>query len=167
MNHRSASVVFALAFVAALAPAIVPTPAAAQGRHAAPDWVDPRSDLLAPDVIVYYFHNTFRCLTCLTMENLAEETVRDDFAAGLQSGLVVWRAVDMQLPEQTHFAARYGLDGPALVLSEWREAEEVRWTNLDRIWELVDDPVEYRQYVRTGLQRFLDGESGGGRETPE
>ena len=125
---------------------------------AAPDWVDPSSDKVAPEILVYYFHNTFRCLTCLTMENMAEELINDEFAADLETGILAWRSINLQEPEYEHFAIQYKLDEPSLIFSEWSDGKEIRWKNLDRIWTLADTPVQYRQYVRDELNAYLDGE---------
>jgi len=131
--------------------------AGAQGRRAAPDWVDPTSGRQRADYIVYYFHNEFRCRTCLALESEAEFAVRDEFAAELESGVIAWRTVNLQNPENEHFAAHYQLDGPSLVLVEWGEDAEVRWKNLDRIWELIGEPKKYHQYVQTELGAYLEG----------
>lgn len=137
---------------------LLPTAATAQDRLAAPNWVNPLEGKAAPEVLVYYFHNTFRCLTCLTMENMAEELIRDEFADALESGVLAWRSVNLQEPEYSHFGTQYGLDGPSLVLVEWSGHEQLRWKNLKRIWELADSPEPYRDYVRSELNAYLNGE---------
>ena len=150
--------------VAALSFATHPTAAArAQDRRAAPDWVDPTEDKLPPGILVYYFHNTVRCRTCLAMESMAEEAIRGEFADDLDSGVLVWRTINLQNPECEHFASQYDLDGPSLVMVEWADGKEVRWKNLERIWEFADSPVQYRQYVSRELAAYIDGEP----ETPE
>ena len=145
-----------LLIVGAVSVSLAPVPVAAQGRMAAPNWVDPGSDLQPPEILVYYFHNTFRCLTCLTMENMAEEMIRDEFSADLETGILAWRSVNLQEPEFEHFALRYDLDGPSVVMVEWGDDKESRWKNLKRIWELADLPDEYREYVRQELNAYLN-----------
>ena len=152
---------FLLLVVLAVSAGLSPEQAPAQERLAAPDWVDPQSDKVPPDILVYYFHNTFRCLTCLTMENMAEELIRDEFAADLECGVLAWRSVNLQEMEYEYFKDRYSLDGPSLVIVEWGENKEVRWKNLKRIWELADDPAKYQEYVRGELAVYLNGEPGG------
>ena len=135
--------------------------AGAQGRRAAPDWVDPTSGRQRADFIVYYFHNEFRCQTCLAMEAEAETAVRDDFAAELESGVIAWQTINLQNPENEHFTAHYSLDGPSVVMVQWGENEEVRWKNLERTWELIDTPQKYRAYVSAELAAWLqDPETG-------
>ena len=93
------------------------------------------------------------------MESEAEAVVRDDFADDIASGLIAWKTVNLQEPEYEHFALRYKLDGPSLVLVEWGEDKEVRWKNLDRIWELIDSPAQYREYVRAELAAYVEGDA--------
>ena len=149
-----------LAFSFALAGPTATAAGDEPGRRAAPDWVDPASGLVPPDVIVYYFHNLVRCQTCLAMEAEAATVVRDDYPDELESGVVAWRVLCIQNPENEPLVRKYGLDGPALILSEWADGKERRWRDLDRIWELIDTPDAYRKYVRSAIaSRLSDDDS--------
>jgi len=116
-----------------------------------------------PDFVVYYFHNHIRCEACRSMETMAAETVDYDFIDAVTAGRLVMREVDVQDEGNEHFVAEFELDGPTLILTQQDTTGRVlTWKNLDRIWELVDQPVAYRKYVRENLQAFM-AEAGAGK----
>jgi len=113
-------------------------------------------------VRVYYFHNHVRCQTCLSMESMAAEIVAYDFLPEVDGGLVRMDTVDVQDEGQGHFIEEFDIKGPTLILVRYdAKGKMVRWRNLDRIWDLSDDPPAYMNYVRDGIRAFLDDESSG------
>jgi hypothetical protein len=108
-----------------------------------------------PRVIVYYFHGTRRCKTCLNIEEQAEKTVKGDFADELASGRVVWRAVDFERKENEHFVDDFELPSSSLVLVEMDGEKTVRHQVLQEVWFLVHDEKKFAAYVREALREFL------------
>jgi hypothetical protein len=106
-------------------------------------------------VIVYYMHGTFRCVTCNTVESLAEGLLRTEFSEEAKAGRLEWRSVDYL--EDTALAGRYQVAGNMLVLSRLEGGAEVRFRKLDRVMELAGDPEGFRGYVRPALRDLLAG----------
>lgn len=107
-----------------------------------------------PKLIVYYFHTTTRCASCLKIENLTQFTLESDFASELVEGLVEWRPVNLDTPGNGHFAKEYGLYTKSVVLSEVRDGRETRWRNLEKVWHLLPDPEGFRRYVEEEVRTF-------------
>lgn len=108
-------------------------------------------------VIVYYFHGDMRCQTCIKLESYARQALENFFADKLSSGEMAWKPVNIDKPENKHFIKRYSLVTKAVILSEVENGSEVRWKNLDLIWEKVDDKQDYIEYIKKGIRDFLDG----------
>lgn len=106
-------------------------------------------------VIVYYFHTNVRCPTCKKIEQLTQSTIAEKFHQELESGELVWRLVNTDLPENGHFVDRYQLITKSVVLSEEINGEEQRFSNLPKIWELIGSDDEYRTYIRSEVATFL------------
>lgn len=113
----------------------------------------------ARQVIVYYFHGDVRCPTCHKLETYAQQAVRTGFAEEMEAGLVVWKAVNVDRPENAHFVTDYKLVTKSVILSEVLNGKETGWKNLDRIWELVGNQEAYLEYIRTHVKTFLEKES--------
>jgi hypothetical protein len=106
-------------------------------------------------VVAYYFHRTLRCATCLAIEKQSKEAVENHFKAALLDGRLQWQAVNMELPGNTHFEKDFQLQAQALVLVKMKQGKVASWKNLPKVWDLVDDPGKFDEYVRTELAAFL------------
>ena len=110
-------------------------------------------------VVVFYFHRTLRCQTCLNIEALARYDVNFNLAEEMEKGILDWRLVNFQEKENTHFAEDFHLEGPSLILAEYAGLRLARWRNLEKVWELSDDPVAFDAYVLGEIRKFLAGET--------
>jgi len=108
----------------------------------------------ADHITVYYFHRTARCVTCLTIERLAQSEVETAFRDQIASGKIVFRSVNIEEPGNDHFTTDYNLVSQAVVLVEMRDGAPGRWKNLDAIWDLVHEESEFRQYIRAEVGLF-------------
>lgn len=107
-------------------------------------------------LIVYYFHRTQRCHTCLTMEAYARAALDEDLFDAMESGELKWRAVNVDETANEHFVNEYELYASALVMVE-REGDEVkRSKKLEQIWDLVGDEWKFRTFVRDEALAYLE-----------
>ncbi|NLV43810.1 MAG: hypothetical protein GXY07_04845 [Candidatus Hydrogenedentes bacterium] len=127
------------------------------GTEAAPSAQPPKT---APDkeVRVYYFHRTARCSGCLKIESLAHETVKTFFPVELESGAVQWHAVNVDDEDKKHFVDDYELSTQTLIVAEFSGGKQSRWKNLDKVWELLDNDVDFGRYVETEIRAWLSGD---------
>jgi hypothetical protein len=115
----------------------------------------PQAKPASHQVIVYYFHTTRRCETCRNFEAYTDELLKNYFPQELEKGTVVYRVINTDLPENNHFIDEYQLITKSIVLSDVREGKQVRWKNLDRIWELAHNKDDFVKYVRDEITLFL------------
>ena len=85
-------------------------------------------------VIAYYFHGTFRCTTCRTIEKYSKEAIELYFAKEMKNGTLEFRPVNVEEPENRHYSQDYQLFSRALVLSLNKDGKEVKWKNLTEVW---------------------------------
>jgi len=137
-----------LAALVALAPGALAQdpPAAEAGATAIP----------SAGVVAYYFHGNVRCMTCRTIERLANETITADFPDELESGELTWRALNVDESANEHFVKDFNLVTRSLVLVSYRDGKVVRFQNLDKVWQLVRDEEAFSRYVRESTRSFLD-----------
>jgi hypothetical protein len=121
-----------------------------------PAWGQDKLPPADPEIVVTYFHRTLRCPTCRNMESMAEQIVREEFPAALETGLVVWRSLDIDLPGNADYVQLFALDGPALIIEGMDGPRRLQWRNLDLIWQFADDPVRFRAYVSGALHAAVD-----------
>jgi len=106
-------------------------------------------------VIAYYFHGTFRCSTCRTIEQYSLDAIQTYFAKELGNGRLEFRPVNIEEPENEHFIQDYQLVTRSLVLSLMSDGKETKWKNLADVWKLVRDKDKFFQYVKDEVEHFL------------
>ena len=130
----------------------------AEGAAAASESVSASSEASAGQerqVVLYYFHGSRRCKTCLSMEANALEVVQSEFAEELDSGALVWKVVNYDEPENEHFIKDFKLVSSSLVLVEMQGGEQVRFDVLNDAWSLARDEWRFKQYVQQSVLGFL------------
>ncbi|MFH1142999.1 MAG: nitrophenyl compound nitroreductase subunit ArsF family protein [Candidatus Eisenbacteria bacterium] len=118
-------------------------------------------------VTAYYFHRTFRCETCLHMEQVIHDLLLDRFSKDLKRGRIRWQALDYEQEANASLYAGYGLDGgPAFVLSRRVGQREIEWREVGKIWGWSASPDEMDEYVAAQITQSLRpleaGEAQGG-----
>ena len=106
-------------------------------------------------VIAYYFHGTFRCSTCRTIEEYSHDAIQTYFAKELGNGTLEFRPLNVEEPENKHFIQDYQLVTRSLVLSLVSDGKETKWKNLPDVWKLVRDKDKFFQYVKDEVDKFL------------
>lgn len=105
--------------------------------------------------IVYYFHRTARCPTCLAMETWTSQTVVRANSGESAAAPIDWRAVNLDEPGNAHFADDFHLTFGTVVVAENRGGKAVRWKNLERAWEFSADEAGFSQYLESEFGPFF------------
>lgn len=96
-----------------------------------------------------------RCPTCLSIEKQAREAIEIACSEELRSGKLEWHAVNIEEEGNEHFESDFDLSSSSLVIVQMNGDEVTAWKNLERVWELVEDPLGFQEYVWNGLTEFL------------
>ncbi len=84
-------------------------------------------------VLILQFHRTQRCKFCTNMENHTKETLDTYFSDDLKNEKIVFRTVDMELPENKSYVKKYDLFTSTLVLIDVLEGRESRWKIVSKL----------------------------------
>jgi len=106
-------------------------------------------------VIAYYFHGTVRCVTCEKIERQAREVIEQKFKPELVAKRLVFKPLNYDLSENTHFLQEYKLPCPSLVLVRSKAGKDEKWKLLGDTWELVEDTAKFNQYVEAEVAKFV------------
>jgi len=113
-----------------------------------------------PDAIMYYFHRTLRCQTCLTIEAYIDEALRVHFAEALEDGRLLWRPTNIEEPENGHFEEEFDLEFNSAILVRLEGGKIVSWANLESVWDLIDTKEGFLDYIRENVEPVLTRDSG-------
>jgi len=106
-------------------------------------------------VIAYYFHGTFRCSTCRTIEKYSKEAIETYFASELKNGTLDFKPINVDEPENRHYIQDYQLYTRSLVLVQYKDDKQQEWKNLSEVWSYVRDKEKFYQYVKDETESFL------------
>ncbi|MBA4313175.1 MAG: hypothetical protein C0417_11160 [Chlorobiaceae bacterium] len=107
-------------------------------------------------IVVYYFHRTMRCATCIKLEEYSDEAIKSGFASQLKNGKLEWKIINIEDAGNEHFENDYKLYSQSLVLIELQNGKQKRWKNLEKIWELVGTKEVYLRYVQEEVKSYLE-----------
>jgi hypothetical protein len=108
---------------------------------------------------VYYFRTTNRCVSCRKIESFTDEAIRSGFAQELTDGKLAWQVVNIQEAGNEHFAKDYQLATKSVVVVDEVGGKQVRWKNLAKIWELLNDQPTFARYVQDEVRQYLEKRS--------
>ena len=107
--------------------------------------------------VAYYFHRTIRCPTCLSIEKQSKEAIEAAYAGEMRAGRLEWHAVNIEETGNEHFEKDFELQLQSLVVVEMAGDRVARWKLLPKVWDLVEDPYAFQEYVVGEVAVFLGG----------
>jgi hypothetical protein len=106
-------------------------------------------------VVVFYFHGIFRCPTCHKLEQYSKEAIEINFKEALASGKLEFKIINTEDKGNEHYADEYQLYTKSLILSLVKDGKEIKWKNMDKIWEYVGKKDKFIDYVKNEVSGLL------------
>ena len=106
-------------------------------------------------MVIYYFHPTFRCAACLLAESLAHQVVQEQWKDAVNQGVLQWRLVNIDLPENQKLTQLFEVDSSAVVVTSVRDGKPVRWEKTIEVWEKVKQPDTFTEHINGQIMKFL------------
>ena len=110
-------------------------------------------------IIAYYFYGNVRCVSCKKIEAYSYEAIQTGFKDEIKNGLLEWKTVNIDKPENKHFVDDYELYTRSLVVVEFKNDKQTKWKNLDMVWELLKNKNAFIDYVQKETKEFLKEET--------
>ena len=111
------------------------------------------ADKKPADIVVYYFHRTGRCHTCLAMETWTRQVVESLNSEGV-SRKAVLNVVNLDQPGNEHFVQEFEITFSTVVIAELLNGKPARWKNLADIWDFSSDEPAFKKYLESELTAF-------------
>lgn len=135
--------------------------AVAEGPKPRTERTAPPTPVAAPTpqirkVVATYFHGNVRCATCRKVEAYAREAIESGFQPQIKAGLVEFRAVNVEQPENRHFIEDFQLMTRSVVVTDEVDGAVQQWVKLDGVWRLVGNRDAYMSYVQDAVRGYLE-----------
>ncbi len=122
-------------------------------------------------VVVFYFHNTWRCPSCNTLENLTKAAVLGEpgenmlsgdkvapekiFAPLVADGRLSFQSVNLDEGDNEKLLAAYQTKPKLPVLVEFEGESVKRTETLDQTWKLLPQSEKLVAYVQARVKAFV------------
>ena len=102
-----------------------------------------------------YFHATNRCQACLSIEEYTRKAITTFYEKQLKDSTLKFSSLDFLDAPNSHFQDEYKFESQTLIISKKVNNKEVKWKNLDKIWDYVSDFQKFQIYIKDEISQFL------------
>ena len=106
--------------------------------------------------VAYYFHGNFRCDNCRKIEEYSREAVDLYFSEQLKTGELKFEVINTDEPANEHFVEDYQLYTRSLIIAAFKDGKQVKWKNLAKVWDYLNDEEKFYKYVKSEIQNYLE-----------
>ncbi len=107
---------------------------------------------------VYHFHGTNQCYSCVTMGDLAEETLNTYFADELKSGKIIFDHINGELSQNSVLVKKFGATGSSLWIGvTYKDGTFTKEENIN-VWYKINNKKDYMDYLKGVIEGKLKGE---------
>ena len=110
----------------------------------------------ATTVMVYYFHRTARCFSCLSIEANIAQVIEADFPQQITDGRLIWMPFNLDDPGGDEFRKEFDLTTNTLIVARTTDDNSVRYKKLEDVWRLLGDPEGFSEYVKDEISKFMN-----------
>ena len=100
----------------------------------------------------YYFHFTSRCMTCRTVEERAQENLKDLYPEMWKNGTLTFTAANLNEKEGEELAKKLGVSGQTLMIAKGKK--QINITN-EAFLYAVTNPDKYKKVIKEKVDELL------------
>jgi len=108
----------------------------------------------AEKIEVVHFHATQQCWSCITVGEYALKTIKEKFPEEYKNGIIVFRDINGELPENKDMVMKYQARGSSLFVNAISAGKD----NIEEdvtVWRLVSNENQFISYFQNKLNELL------------
>ena len=114
----------------------------------------PMSVMPAEKIEVVHFHATEQCVSCITVGKYALETIKEKFPEQYASEKIVFKDINVELPENQAIVMKYQARGSSLFVNAIRGEKDDISEDVT-VWRLINDENQFVSYFENKLNTLL------------
>jgi len=104
---------------------------------------------------VIHFHGNNQCWSCITMGDLAEETVNTYFKDELESGKITFQHMNGELSENYDIVKKYGVTSSSLWLGVYYKDGTFSKEQNINVWYKLNNKEDFMAYLKGVIEQKL------------
>lgn len=108
----------------------------------------------AEKIEIVHFHATQQCWSCITVGEYALKTIKEKFPEEYKNGIIVFRDINGELPENKDMVMKYQARGSSLFVNAITAGKD----NIEEdvtVWRLVSNESQFISYFQNKLNKLL------------
>ena len=113
-----------------------------------------KAEQTADKIEVVHFHATQQCWSCITVGEYALKTIKEKFPEEYESGKIVYKDINAELPANNDIVLKYQASGSSLFINAIIDGKD----NIEEdatVWRLVTNETQYVSYFENKLKNIL------------
>ncbi len=111
-------------------------------------------EMIADTIEVIHFHATQQCWSCTTVGKYALKTIKEKFPEEYQSGVIVFKDINGELPENKDMVMKYQAGGSSLFINAITAGKDSIKEDVT-VWRLVGNESQFVIYFENKLNKLL------------
>ncbi|MBL7159738.1 hypothetical protein ISS85_04635 [Candidatus Microgenomates bacterium] len=108
----------------------------------------------AEKIEVVHFHGTHQCWSCITVGEYALQTIKDKFSKEYQSGKIIFKDINSELPENKEIVIKYQAGGSSLFVNAINNDKDSIEEDTT-VWRLINNQEKFTDYFENKLKTLL------------
>lgn len=111
--------------------------------------------LPADKIEVMHFHGTYQCRSCIAIGEYALNTIKKNFSEEYERGIIEFREINGELPENKDLVAKYQARGSSLFINAIAGGQD----NIEEdmtVWRLISSEEQFADYFTNKLKQLLN-----------
>jgi len=108
----------------------------------------------ADKIEVVHFHTTHQCWSCISVGKYALQTIKGKFAEEYKNGKIVFKEINIDLPENSEIVKKYQVTGSSLFINSIIGEKDNIKEDVD-VWRYVSDENQFISYFQNKLNKLL------------
>jgi UDP-N-acetylmuramyl tripeptide synthase len=108
----------------------------------------------AEKIEVVHFHGTHQCWSCITVGEYALKTIKERFPEEYKNGVIVYKDINGELPENKDIVMKYKATGSSLYINAITGGNDKIEEDVT-VWRLISDEQQFLDYFEAKLKKLL------------
>lgn len=110
--------------------------------------------ITAEKIELIHFHSTQQCWSCTTVGDFTEKSLNIRFPNEIESGKIVFKSINYELPENKEITEKYKAYGSSLFINLIYDGKDHISEDV-QVWRLVNSELQFREYLGDKLEKYL------------
>ena len=123
------------------------------GKEANKQVIDTEVDVSENTILVYYFHGSIRCHTCISVDEDTHKYLKELFPEKMDKSEIVFKSIDIDKKESPELIEKYEIYGQTLLLIKGDKKVDL---TQDAFQYVTTSPEKWKQIFEDNMKELIN-----------